>query len=439
MSGPRKMRSRPMLLLSLFLSAYCICAAQPQPASSPSAPPQLAPSAYRLSPERAALASAQARASYQLYFLSLACTIAVLLLLLQLRMAPRLRDWAESVTRDRFLQALIFVPVFVLILEALLLPVKVAGHWSQLHFGHSIQGWGSWLADQAKSDLLAATAAVFLVWLVFTIIRRSPRHWWFYSWLGVLPVIVFSSFVNPLLIDPLFFHYTPLGDSQPGLVKQLERVIARSGKHVPEDRIFIMDASRKLNTLNALMAGLGGSARVVVWDTAVSRLSPPQILVIFGHELGHYVLGHIVQDMAFSMAMLFLISWVGFHAYRWAVHRFGDAWGLRGVEDWASLPVLLLLLFLLNVASTPAQNAFGRHLEQQADQYGLEVVHGIVPNSSEVAAEWYKTVAEDGPVELSPSTFVKVWFYDHPPLDERIRFAQDYNPWAAGRSPQFVK
>jgi Zn-dependent protease with chaperone function len=87
----------------------------------------------------------------------------------------------------------------------------------------------------------------------------------------------------------------------------------------------------------------------------------------------------------------------------------------------------------------PLQNAFDRHLEHQADQYGLEVVHGIVPNPSEAAVESLKILADADLAEPSPSYFAKVWFYNHPPLDERIRFACDYNPWGSGRSPQFVK
>lgn len=445
------MRCGPVLMLGFLVWGHSMCAAQPRPsASTPSSAdrlvsqttsqpvaPKQAPSAY--APERAAQAIAYAQALYKLYFIRFACTIAVLILLLGLRVAPRLRNWAESVARDRFMQALIFVPAFLVTFDALMLPVNVAGHCVQRQFGQSIQGWGSWLWDEAKGDVLVATAGVFVAWLVYAFIRRSPKHWWFYGWLGMLPVIAFSEFVSPLLIDPLFFHFTPLRDSRPDLVKQIERVVARSGQHIPENRIFLMDASRKVKSLNAVMTGIGSSARVVVWDTTVARLTTPEILVIFGHELGHYVLRHTVQDLVFSMALLLLVSWVGFHAARWAVRRFGDAWALRGVEDWASLPLLFLLLFLLGFARMPVQNAFDRHLEHQADQYGLEVVHGIVPNSSEVAVESFKILAEAGLAEPSPSSFAKLWFYNHPPLDERIRFAYDYNPWVPGRSPQFVK
>ncbi len=392
-----------------------------------------------VSPQNSARAIAYAKAGYKIYFARFLCTIAVLLLLLRLQVAPRLRQWVGSIAHDRFLEALIFVPALLAIFDTLMLPVNVAGHLVQLHFGQSIQGWGSWFWDETKGDVLIATGGVFVAWLVYAIIRRSPQRWWLWGWLGMLPVIAYSSFVSPLLIDPLFNQYTPLADSRHDLVSQIERVIARSGQRIPENRVLLMNASEKVKTVNAVMTGMGGSARVVVWDTTVARMTPPQILVVFGHELGHYVLRHIVQDLLFSMALMLFVAWGCFHGARWTVRRFGLAWGISGVEDWASLPVLLLFLLLLTFATMPAQNAFDRHLEHQADQYGLEVVHGIVPNPSETAVESLKILAEADLAEPSPSSFAKVWFYNHPPLDERIRFAQEYNPWAPGRSPQFVK
>lgn len=402
------------------------------------ASPQVS-SASHLSPERRATAITYSRAAHQIYFLEFGWTIAVLLVLLHLGVARRLRDWVESLAHDRFMQALIFVPAFLLALDALLLPADAADHWMQLRFAQSVQGWGSWFGSQAKSDILAAAAGAFLAWLVSAIMRRSPRHWWFYGWLAAVPVLIFSSFVNPLLIDPLFFSYRPLSDTQPELTKQLERVAARAGQRIPENRILLMNASRSIQSLNAYVTGLGASTRVVVWDTTVARMTTSEILFIFGHELGHYVLGHRIQSTAFSVAVLLLVSWAGFYAFGWALRRFGSAWGLRGVDDWASLPLALVLLYVLSAATAPAQNAFERHLEHEADQYGLEIVHGIVPNSSEVAVAALEVLGDADLSDPSPSAFVKVWFLDHPPVEERIQFAYDYNPWTSGRAPRFVK
>jgi len=444
---------RIVLVLCLFILGSSLEASQPQlPTDAPAgsdtgtAPTAFqpsvnkrAPSAYTLSPHRAAQAVAYARASHQLYFLNLAYSVAVLLLLLRFRVAPRFRDWAEGASQSRFLQALVFVPGFALTFDVLTLPLDMAGHWMQRHFGQSIQGWGSWLWDQTLADMVSIASVVFLVWLLYLAIRRSARHWWFYGWLAALPVILFTGFVNPLLIDPLFSQFTPLAASQPELTKQIERVVVRSGQQIPESRIFLMDASRKVDQVNAYVTGLGGSERVVVWDTIVSRMTTPQILFVFGHEMGHYVLRHSLQQMMFAAGLLLVVLWAASYVFRWAVDRYGDAWALRGVDDWASLPVLFLLLSLFGFVCTPAIAAFNRHLEHQADQYGLEVVHGLIPDVSGVAAESFRILGELDLEEPSPSWLVKIWFYTHPPIAERIRFAYDYDPWAKGQSPRFVK
>jgi len=187
------------------------------------------------------------------------------------------------------------------------------------------------------------------------------------------------------------------------------------------------------------VTGIGASERVVVWDTTIAQMTTPQILFVFGHEMGHYVLHHIRNGLLFGAGILLIFLFAGFHALHWALRRFGPGWKIRGADDWASLPVLVFILFMFNFIFTPIDNAFSRHIEHQADQYGLEVVHGIVPNAPQVAAQGFQILGEVDLDEPSPSTAVKLWFYDHPPINERILFAQTYDPWDKGESPEFVK
>jgi STE24 endopeptidase len=203
--------------------------------------------------------------------------------------------------------------------------------------------------------------------------------------------------------------------------------------------MFLMDASEKLNELNAYVTGIGASQRVVVWDTTVARMTTPEIVFVFGHELGHYVLGHIFQGMVFGAGVLLVGLWLGAQLFRWSVRRFGEGLGLHGEDDWASLPILLLLLLILNFAFTPITNAFSRHIEHQADQYGLEVVHGILPDAPDVAAQAFQILGEVDLAEPAPSRFVEIWFYTHPSIAERMLFAHSYDPWDKGESPEFVK
>ena len=395
--------------------------------------------AYSLPPERAGQAIAYARARHQLYFLDFAYSVLVLLMLLRWRVAPAFRDWAERALRSRLGQAAIFAPALLLTLGVLGLPGDVASQWLARRFAQSIQGWGSWFWDWSKGELAGAFFGVLLVWLFYAVVRRSPRGWWIYAWLGAVPIIVFVVFVSPLVIEPMFFRFRPLAESDPQLAAQLERVVARAGQDIPASRMFEMNASTKLNELNAYVTGLGASRRVVVWDTTIARMTTPEILLVFGHEMGHYVLGHIRDGIIFSAAMLLAALFAGQRALRWTLGRYGEGWGVRGAGDWASLPVLLLLFLLFSFVFTPFDNAYSRHLEHQADQYGLEVVHGIIPDTPAVAAQSFQILGEVDLEEPAPSWAVKIWFYTHPSINDRIIFARTYDPWSGGKSPRFVK
>ncbi len=407
--------------------------------AQPPAPEARQPTPYKLSPSEERRASTYAHLRRQLYFLDLLFSLAGLLLILQLAVAPRLRNVAERISSKRSLQAVIFGVLFLILLWLFTLPSAAAGHSLAHYYGQSVQGWGSWFADAVKGGAVALVLAVLLLWLFYGLVRRSPRRWWFYAWLCSLPILIFLIFVEPLVLEPLFFRFRPLADADPQLAAQLERVVHRAGQNIPESRMFLMNASSKLNEVNAYVTGLGASQRVVVWDTTTARMTTPEILFVFGHEMGHYVLHHIRNGILFTAGVLFVALFAGFHALHWALSRFGAAWKIRGVDDWASLPVLILALMLFNLVLTPIDNAYSRHLEHQADQYGLEVVHGIVPDAPQVAARSFQVLGEIDLSEPSPSEAVKIWFYDHPTLEERILFAQTYDPWDKGQSPAFVK
>jgi Zn-dependent protease with chaperone function len=416
--------------------------ANPQSAgqnTSSSNPEQQQPKAYTLPPDKEARAIAYAHSRHELYFLDFLYTTVGLILLIQLGVGPRLRDWAERISRRRFLQGVIFACVFFILLGLLGLPAAAGSHWLARYYGQSVQGWGSWFWDSIKGGVVGLILAIVLMWLFYGLVRRSPRRWWFYAWLGALPILIFLVFVEPLVLEPLFFRFNPLASTDSQLADALERVARHAGQNIPENRMYLMNASSKLNALNAYVTGIGASERVVVWDTTIARMTTPEILFVFGHEMGHYVLHHIRNGLLFGAGILLIFLFAGFYTLHWALRRFGPGWKIRGADDWASLPVLIFILFIFNFIFTPIDNAFSRHIEHQADQYGLEVVHGIVPDAPQVAAQSFQILGEVDLDEPSPSPAVKIWFYDHPPINERILFAQTYDPWDKGESPEFVK
>ncbi len=259
--------------------------------------------------------------------------------------------------------------------------------------------------------------------LLFAIVRHSERRWWFWFWLIALPLEVLVIFIVPVLIDPMFNHFEPLEKTNPALVQQLEQVVARSNLQIPPSRMFLMRASEKVTGLNAYVTGFGASKRVVVWDTTIQKAQPDDILFIFGHEQGHYVLNHINKGLMFSAAFLFVFLLLGFHATRWLVRRYGQRWGVRSVDDWATVGILLLLASVLGFVAEPVINSFSRVQEHHADIYGQEVIHGLVADPQATAARSFQILGEVSLDDPTPSHLEEFWFYSHPSIARREAFA----------------
>lgn len=394
---------------------------------------------YRLSHDRYGKAIAYSRAAYTLYFVSFFFGVVVLVVVLRLGIAAKFRDLAERLSERRWIQALVFVPLLLVTLDALNLPFRAYGHSLSLGYEQSVEGWGPWLWDWSKSVLLGVGLAYLLVLILSAVMRRSPRRWWLHFWFAALPVLLFFFFISPWFIDPMFNKFEPLRDKQPELVAAIENLAKHAGVPIAPDRMFLMRASAKTNTINAYVTGVGASKRVVVWDTMIQKLTTNETLFIIGHELGHYALGHTWKGFAFFALLLLAGSYALFRGLHWALDRWSGAWKIYGAEDWASLAVLLLLLQVTMFLVSPVVNGFSRMQEHAADVYGLEIIHGIVPESSEVAAQAFQEMGEKDLADPNPSPFITFWLYSHPPLAERLVFAHNYDPWSKGEAPRYVK
>ncbi len=396
------------------------------------------PQSYSLPPDKLQRAIEYAHAGYTLHFASEVWAIVILAAIVASGLSAKFRDWAEAASKRRFVQALVFIPLLLVTNDLLYLPANIFGQHLELKFDQSIQSWPSWFWDWTKSELIALVCAVPLAWLLYAVIRRSPRRWWLYFWLATLPIIVTVMYLEPTIIEPLYYRFEPLAASHPALVNQLEKLVARGGLAIPPGRMFEMKASEKLNSLNAYVSGFGGSKRVVVWDTTLQKLTTPEILFVFGHEMGHYVLGHIRNSLLWLSLLLLVLLFLGSHIVRWIIARWGGQWQIRDPADWASLPVLLLIVAIFSLLTEPVVNGYSRWQEHQADIYGLEITHGIVPDSQAVAAHSFQVMGEIGLDEPNPNHFIEFWLFSHPSTSDRLNFAETYDPWKNG-APKYVK
>jgi len=394
---------------------------------------------YTLSHERQAKAVAYSRAGYTLYFVSYFLGGLFLFLILRLGWAAKFRDIAENVSDKKWIQGLVFVPLLFLTIGVLNLPLHLYWHALSLHYEQSIQGWGSWFWDWSKGEFLTTAFGIVLGLILFTVMRRSPRRWWLYFWFPAVLILLGLIVITPVVIDPLFNKFEPLSKEHPDLVAAIEKLTQHAGVPILPERMFLMEASRKTKAINAYVTGLGASKRVVIWDTTIQKTSNDECLFIVGHELGHYVLGHVRQGFLLGAAGLLVAFYLLFRGLHWALDRWAGDWRLYGQEDWASLAVLLLLLQLLLFVSSPVISGYSRMQEHAADVYGLEVIHGLVMNSEEVAAHAFQVLGELDLSDPNPPPFITFWLYSHPPLAERLVFAHNYDPWSRGESPKYVK
>jgi len=420
--------------------------ASPERAGSPQSAPsesktqeQTKTEQYTLSHERQEKAIAYSRAGYTLYFLSCFLGGLFLFLILRLGWAAKFRDIAETFSDRKWVQGLVFVPLLFLTIGVLDLPVHLYWHALSLHYQQSIQGWGSWFWDWSKGELLDVAFGIALVLILFAVMRRSPRRWWLYFWFPAVLILLGVIVITPLVIDPLFNKFEPLSKEHADLVASIEKLTKHAGVPIPPERMFLMVASQKTNAINAYVTGLGASKRVVIWDTTIQKMSNEEALFVVGHELGHYVLGHVWQGFLWGAAGLLVALYLLFRGLHWALDRWGRDWKLYGQEDWASLAVLLLILQALLFVASPVISGISRMEEHAADVYGLEVIHGLIPNSEEVAAHAFQVLGELDLSDPNPPPFIAFWLYSHPPLAERLVFAHSYDPWAKGESPKYVK
>ena len=398
------------------------------------------PPTYVLPPGKVGRAVALAGTRRSLTVAAEAILPVELLLLLISGAAGWMRDAACRMSSRRWIQGYGFLFLLLLALQLLSLPLQIWGHRVGLAYGLSVQGWGSWVIDKAKLFALVWGLGGLLVMLLFWVIRKSPGKWWVRFWMAAVGVTIAGVFASPYVFDPLFNQFEPLAKSDPALVKQLERVVARGGLSIPAERMFLMKASAKSTELNAYVTGFGASKRVVVWDTTIAKSSPDEIAFIFAHEMGHYALGHVLLGTVLTCAVMLPLFSIANDCMGWILARWGARWRISGQQDWAALVVLLFVLAAISALSDPLSNGVSRAVEHAADVYGQEAMHGIIADPQTIGVRTFQVLGEESLNDPTPHPAFDWWFGTHPPLWFRSSFAAAYDPWRAGEHPKyFVK
>lgn len=355
---------------------------------------------------------------YALYFGGVLINALALTALLRFGVSDRLRDLAERTGKNGLVRAYVYYPLLTLAYGALTLPLALYSSFLLPHqFGLSNQSFGGWVLDGVKGFAVSSAVAPPVIALLYWSLRNSPRRWWLGFWLALIPILVAAVILTPLVIEPLFNRFGPLRD--PELQEQILALASRAG--IERGRVFEVDASVRTKAVNAYVTGLGGSARIVLWDTLLQRLNKREVLFVMAHEMGHYKEKHVPIGLALSIVGSLGVLFITDRGTRWLLTRYGDRWQVRSLDDLASLPALMLVLAIVNFLGSPVESAISRTIELRADQFALRLT-----NDPEAGASAFIKLSELNLSHPSPPAFVEFWMFSHPPLQRRIQATLDW-------------
>ncbi|MGB8213637.1 MAG: M48 family metallopeptidase [Anaerolineales bacterium] len=367
-----------------------------------------------LDPEKQHQAKQYARIQRRFWlFDTLASTIYLLAWLL-FGWAKALAAWLRSFTTNDWLLVLGFIIIFGGIAFLLELPLNYYSSFVLPHrFNQSNQDFKGWAIDQLKNLLILVPLGLVLLELVYLALRLTGGWWWLWTGAGMLVFTVILANLAPILIMPLFNKFVPLGDEHAELAERLMKLAERANAKVRG--VFKYDMSKRTKSANAGLTGIGNTRRIVLGDTLINEFSPDEIETILAHELGHHVHKDIPVLMASETVMTLAGLFLASLALRWAATYFGFA----GPADIAGLPALGIVLGAFGLLTQPLNNAIIRWRERMADQYAIEST-----GKAQAFASAFVRLANQNLGEVDPEKWVVFMFYDHPPLGERIKMAE---------------
>lgn len=343
--------------------------------------------------------------------------------------SARIRDWAKRIGRRWFFVIGVYFAIFLIINFAIDLPLSYYQGYARQHaYGMSNQTLGKWLGDEITGLLIGVIVGFLFLWVPYLLLKKSPRRWWLYTGLLAIPFLILSILVAPVWIDPLFNKFGPMKDK--GLEAKILQIAERAG--IEGGRVYEVAKSEDTKALNAYVTGFGATKRIVLWDTIIAKLDEDELLFVMGHEMGHYVLGHVWKSILFFSLLIIAALYAIHRTAGWLINKFHRRFGFTELSDIASLPLIILLFSAYFLIITPAALAFSRHNEHEADRFGLEITR-----NNRAAATAFVKLQQENLAVPRPHPLVKLWRASHPPLGERIDFCNEYRPWEKGEALRY--
>jgi len=318
---------------------------------------------------------------------------------------------AQEFPEDRLPRLLASAAFLALTLELLTMPLDFySGYVLEHRYQLSNQSLGGWLWKRVKGYLVGGVLGLFLVFGLYWVLWATGEWWWLWATAGWLAVTLVLGRLLPVVILPIFYKVTPLDDA--ALLERLKKLTV--GTSLTIEGVYQLHLSDETKKANAALAGLGNTRRVLLGDTLLAQFTPEEIEVVFAHEIGHHVYGHLVKSIAVNV----LLTLFGFALVDLILTACAQQLGYTGFDDPAALPLLLFVLAIFGLVLSPLKNGTSRFYERQCDRYALDRT-----GNKEAYRSAFIKLATINKSDPDPHPVVALLFYDHPPIRERLAMA----------------
>jgi len=281
-------------------------------------------------------------------------------------------------------------------------------------YNFSNQNFKSWLWDYLKGFFVQMILSPILLGLLFLLFHFTPEYWWLYGAILMIFISTILATIFPIVILPIFNKYTPIEDEK--LTSRLSKIL--KNENIKIKGFFKEDMSKQTKKENAFLAGMGRTKRVVLADNIIENMNVDELETIIAHEVGHYKRKHIQKNIiigSFFQLLLFFIINIFLRKY---FPEFLTSLNANLII----LPIFILLFSFLNsFFLSPVTNLISRYFENQADNYSL--IHSQNTRSFITAMAG---LANRNLSNAYPSWLIKIFYYSHPPVGERLNNAENF-------------
>lgn len=268
-----------------------------------------------------------------------------------------------------------------------------------------------WFFDQIKAGIISYVISIIFLEVFCMLVALQPGNWWWIISLFWIFTSLVLAKLAPVLIIPLFFKYKKISNED--LRLRIIKLSRKMGLKILD--VFEIDLGRKTEKANAALVGFGNTRRVILGDTLKDKYSLEEIEVILAHEFAHQKLGHLFKLVLAGALTTVLCFYVIYKTGPYALRFFG----LESFNDISALPIIFIYLVLSGIIFQPWENFLSRRFESEADRLAI-----LSTGLGEAFVSTMDKLAAQNLADRNPHPLIKLFFFDHPAIDERIKSAR---------------